>query len=227
MYKRISLFLLIVLLVLCVFGGTITFCFNKMLNEEKLEDDSLYTNIIEGWNNTIGEKPVVLKENYYIEPIGTVMFATDANNNYIYAFEHGERFLDYKTNEFVKDKSGNYIYASSGDATYHEFFYATSCNAKYDYMFADLNDYKFGSQYFNFDAKNVNYDYLKNDKGQKLLTGKVQENIVSEVNFNKDAKIYYVIMLSAFGIGFIVLISLLVVFINGKLKERKALMVNL
>lgn len=222
MYKKVSLFLLIVFLVIGAFSGTILFCYNMLVNNEKIEDASIYTNIIDGWNNTLGEKPEVLKVNYYLEPIGQMIFATDANNNYMYAFGDGERFYKEGTKTFAKDKDNNYIYASAGDATYKYLFYATSTNKNYDYMYVNSR----GDQYFTFNKFDGPIEFVKNDKNQKVVYNNENLNELSDVNFNKDAKIYYLVALVASGIGILVLIGLLVVFITGKIMERKALKVN-
>ncbi len=217
MYKKVSLFLLIVLLVIASFVGTVCFCYNMLMNNEKVEDASLYTNIIEGWDNTLGSKKEALKPEYYIEPIGQMMFATDANDNYMYAFADGERFYKFGTNNYAKDKDNNYIYASAGDSTYTYLYYATSSDTNYDYMYAD---YK-GSQYYTFKSFDEHVKYLNNEKGQKLVYNDEELNNTKEVNFNKDARVYYIVILVAGGIGLLVLISLLIVFITGKIKDKK------
>ena len=217
MYKKVSLFLLVVFLVLIVFSITTIYCYNMLINNEKIEDASIYTNIIEGWNNSFRKPTKLLNEYYYVEPIGQMIFATDANNKYMYAYGDGERFLELGTNNFVKDKNNNYIYASAGDATYQYLFYATSTDKKYEYMYAG---YKGGS-YYTFDNFEGPYNVLKNENNQEIKYDSEKLNNSGDVSFNKDAKVYYIVSIIASSIGLIVLISLLSVFIIGKVKEKE------
>lgn len=218
MYKKVSLFLIIIFLVLITFGGTLFVCYNKILNNEKIEDTSIYSNILDGWNNTLGTVPEVLNKYYYVKPIGQMIIATDANNNYIYAFGDEERFYKMGTSIFATDANNNYIYASAGDATYHYLYYATSSNPVYDYMYTYNQN---GSQYFTFDDFDGKYTYLSNEKNQPLLSGNEDNNKVEVVNFNKNAKIYYLVILASIGLASIILISALTTFIIGRVKTKK------
>lgn len=222
MYKRVCLFLLIVFLVLCAFGGTTLFCYNMLANNEKIEDASIYTNIIEGWNNTFGEPVKVLNEFYYVEPIGQIIFATDANNNYMYSFGDGERFYDMKTKTFAKDKNNNYIYASAGDSTYNYMYYATSCNKNYEYMYANSK----GGLYYNFKNYGDEMILAKNSDNQEIKYDDEKLNKLDDVNFNKDAKVYYLVSIVAGGIGLSVLIGLLITYIVGKINDKKLMVLE-
>ena len=218
MYKKVSLFLLVVFLVLTVFSGTIAYCYSMLINNTKVEDSSIYTNIIEGWSKNFNKQAPVLNKFYYVEPIGQIMFATDANNNYLYAFNDGDRFMKFGTTTYAKDKNNNYIYASYGDATYKYFYYATSSDDKYEYMYAEEE----GGKYFTFDTVDGEYTPAKNEKNQLLVNNDNALNIEkTDVNFNKDAKIYYVVMLVSSAIAVGVLLSLFITFITGKVKEKK------
>ena len=219
MYKKVSLFLLVVFLVLTIFSGTVGYCYSMLINNSKVEDSSIYTNIIEGWSKNFKAEAPAINPNYYVEPIGQVMFATDSNNNYMYAYNDGDRFMKFGTTEYVKDKKNNYIYASYGDSTYEYYYYASSTDTNYDYMYArDFNE-----QYYTFDTVDGEHTPVINEQKQAIIYNNESLNAAPpSVNFNKDAKIYYVVMLITTGIAIAVLLGLLITFITGKLKEKKA-----
>lgn len=218
MYKKVSLFLLVVFLVFTIFSGTIGYCYSMLVNDYKIEDSSIYTNIIEGWSKNFETKSPAINPNLYVEPIGEIMFATDANNNYMYAYNDGDRFMKFGTTEYVKDKKNNYVYASYGDSTYEYYYYATSTNDNYEYMYAE----EIGNQYVTFDTVDGEHNPVITEEKQAVIYNKEDLNAAPpSVNFNKDAKVYYVVMLVTAGIACAVLIGLLATFITGKVKEKK------
>lgn len=78
-----------------------------------------------------------------------------------------------------------------------------------------------GSQYFTFDDFDGKYTYLSNEKNQPLLSGNEDNNKVEVVNFNKNAKIYYLVILVSIGLALTILISASVTYIIGKAKAKK------